>query len=467
MRTAAHHTVPDDTTTVPAWFAWLPPYLRRPLENNPALRKIGSNTSWLMLERLVDLTIRFFVGAWVIRYLGPEHYGIYNYALSFVALFSVFATLGLDKIVVRNLARNHHDPGVLLGTALALRFVAALFTLGGIVVLTISIEAVPLRRLAILLVAGQLIFQSANVFDLWFQAQVRSKYVVWARITVTVLFLGSQIACILLHLPLHAFLLLFLVQAALNALGLFICFRIAGPQQVRLRVHASIAKNIFRDAWPLLFAGLSISIYMRIDQVMLGTMIGNAAVGIYGAAVKVSELWYFVPTALVTSVFPSIVQMRMNAPAAVYRARLQMLYDGMALFSYVVILLVTLFATPIVHLLFGSEYVASVAILQVHIWALLFVSMGIARAQWLVAENLTLFSMTTTVLGAVANIGLNIILIPHFEGLGAAWATLLSYALAAYLSSLLFKPLRPVFFQLTKAVAAPFRLHTFLKSKPS
>ena len=86
----------------PGWVQWLPASLRRRIEGSPTLQRIVSNTSWLMLERVVNMTIRFFVGVWVVRYLGPEQYGVYSYALSFVGLFTALTTLGLDGLVIRN-----------------------------------------------------------------------------------------------------------------------------------------------------------------------------------------------------------------------------------------------------------------------------------------------------------------------------------------------------------------------------
>ena len=410
-----------------------------------------------MVERLVDMTIRFFVGAWLVRYLGPDQYGVYSYALSFVVLFGALSSLGLDNIAVRDLSKDKPDAGAILATVLALRLAAAVGTIGLLAVTIFSLEDDGLTRVAVLIAAGQLLFHPAHVFDLWFQSQVQSKYVVWTRSVVTVLFSGSQIVFILAGLPLTAFIVLILVQAALTALGLFICFRLAGPGPLRWRPRLATARAMMRDAWPLIIAGVSISVYMRIDQVMIGEMIGLAEVGIYGAAVKVSEIWYFIPTVIAASVFPKIVQLRQDAHPTTYKARMQTLYDGMALLSYGVIGVITVLAAPIIEVLFGPDFGASAAILQVHIWALLFVALGVARAKWLVAENLTLFSMVATVLGAVVNVGLNVLLIPSYAGLGAAWATLFSYTVAAYLSCLLLKPMRPVFAQLTASLFAPVR----------
>jgi PST family polysaccharide transporter len=408
------------------------------------LQKIANNVTWLMLQRIVELAIRFFVGAWLVRYLGPQQFGVYSYAVSFVALFADFAALGLDKIVVRDLARGLLPGGKVLATALALRALAAILTVGLVFVVTELVEDEPQVRNAVLVLSVQLLFSPAMVLDLWFQSQVNSKYVVWIRTAVTVAVAGVQAACILAGLSLQAFLILVLVQSVLTTVGLLICFWMVGPRAIRWRGSLALAAEMSRDAWPLLFAGMSIAIYMRIDQVMLGKLVGIEAVGTYGAAVKVSEIWYFVPTALAVSVFPSIVQMRSRATAEAYQRRLQSLYDGMALYSYLVIQ-------------------GSVAVLRVHILSLIFVSLGVIYTRWLVAEDLIAFSMITTFFGAVVNVVLNFALIPAFGAVGAAWATLISYAVAGYLSLVMFRPLRPAFLQQSKALAAPLRFRSIAR----
>jgi PST family polysaccharide transporter len=427
------------------------------------LQKIANNVTWLMLQRIVELAIRFFVGAWLVRYLGPQQFGVYSYAVSFVALFADFAALGLDKIVVRDLARGLLPGGKVLATALALRALAAILTVGLVFVVTELVEDEPQVRNAVLVLSVQLLFSPAMVLDLWFQSQVNSKYVVWIRTAVTVAVAGVQAACILAGLSLQAFLILVLVQSVLTTVGLLICFWMVGPRAIRWRGSLALAAEMSRDAWPLLFAGMSIAIYMRIDQVMLGKLVGIEAVGTYGAAVKVSEIWYFVPTALAVSVFPSIVQMRSRATAEAYQRRLQSLYDGMALYSYLVILIMMSTAPLVIDALFGAAFQGSVAVLRVHILSLIFVSLGVIYTRWLVAEDLIPFSMITTFFGAVVNVVLNFALIPAFGAVGAAWATLISYAVAGYLSLVMFRPLRPAFLQQSKALAAPLRFRSIAR----
>ena len=417
-----------------------------------------------MVQRIVELPIRFLVGAWLIRYLGPQQFGVYSYSLSFVLLFADVAALGMDKIVVRDLTRGVFPIGEILATSVAMRVVAALSTTILVVAVAAATEDDPLIRNAIWVLAIQLLFSPALVVDLWFQFQVDSQYVAWIRIGATAVIAAIQVVFIMSGFPLQAFLWLLVAQSALVALGLLIAFRKVGPRELEWRRNLRLATGMARDALPLLLAGLSVAVYMRIDQVMLGRLAGFDSVGAYGAAVKVSEIWYFVPMALAISVFPGIVQIRARGTLQEYQRRLQLLYDGMALYSYAVIILVLAAAPMVVQVLFGASFVGTAEILRVHVLSLVFVSMSVIFARWLVAEDLMKFSMVTTILGAIANVIFNLLLIPKYEAVGAAWATVLSYALSSYLSLVFFRPLRSAFAQQTRALASPLRLRAVIRS---
>jgi PST family polysaccharide transporter len=172
-------------------------------------------------------------------------------------------------------------------------------------------------------------------------------------------------------------------------------------------------------------------LYMRIDQVMLGAMLGNEAVGIYSAAVRVSELWYVVPASIVASIAPAIVTAREAGPV-VYKQKLEQLFRAMVLISYAVTVPMFLVSQPLVVLIFGAEYAAAGPVLAVHVWASLFVALGIASSQYLLLEGLNHVSLQRTAVGAVANVLLNLAWIPRYGALGAAFATLISYAIANF-----------------------------------
>ena len=421
-----------------------------------------------MSERLVNMTIRFFVGVWVVRYLGPENYGIYSYALSFAGLFVAFVTLGLDNIVVRNLSREGAEEGKILGTALALRLGSAILTMGVVAAIVLTVNDRWLTQLAVLIISGHLIFKAADVFDLWFQSQIKSKYPVRVRMASITLYCGGQVAFILAGFPVLAFIALYVVQILWQTGGTYVMYRwVRGDNRPQLYFDWGVGQRMLRDSWPLIFASLSIAVYMKIDQVMLGQMSSEEAVGIYATAVKISEMWYFIPGAIAKSVFPKIVSSKEGSSADRYSSRMQALYDTVALISFVVIIPVVLSAHSVVGLLFGDAYAGSAPILVVHIWAFLFVSAGVVRGRWLVAENLTRFAMVASLLGATVNVGLNWFLIPVHDGLGAAWATLFSQIFATYISGLAFAPARMSFVQISKSIFVAFRIRSAINGLKS
>jgi O-antigen/teichoic acid export membrane protein len=111
----------------------------------------------------------------------------------------------------------------------------------------------------------------------------------------------------------------------------------------------------------------------------------------------------------------------------------------------------------IVTFLYGEAYSKAGDVLMIHIWAGVFVGLGVASSKWFVNENLQLYSFYRTLSGAILNIGLNYILIPIYGVIGAAIATLLSQFVASYLFNIIDKKVRYTFFLQTKALLFPLR----------
>jgi PST family polysaccharide transporter len=183
---------------------------------------------------------------------------------------------------------------------------------------------------------------------------------------------------------------------------------------------------------------------MKIDQIMLGQLIGDEAVGIYSAAVRISEVWYFVPMAIVVSVFPAILEAKKRSEK-LYYDRLQRLYDVMVWLAIAVALPMSFLSTTIITLLFGDAYKQAGTILSIHIWAAIFVFLGVASGKWFLAENRQILSLQRTVFGAIANVILNLVLISQFGTIGAAIATVLAQLSAALFYDLMQKETRHMF----------------------
>lgn len=431
---------------------------------SPGFKKIIRNIGWLSAERLIRMALSFFVGIYVIRYLGPEQFGKLSYSTSFVFLFLAITKLGLDEIVVRNLVKEDHAKARILGTAFVLKLlgcvVAFLIISAGIIT---STDDLLVRQMTII-IAFSMIFTCFDILDLWFQSQILSKSIAIVRSLQFVISSLAKLSFIWFKLPLVAFAYLFIADTVIRAIGMTWVYLQDKQQQIgRWKVDKSVALDLMQNSWPLILSGVMVTIYMSIDQVMLGNMSSSKEVGNYAAAVKFSEVWYFIPTVICSSVFPAIVQAKQHSQAEYY-AKIQRLYDLMAFMSWGIAIAVSFSSQYVLTTLLGSEYSSAGAVLTLHIWSGIFIFLGVARGNWLVIENKTHLSLMTQLMGAVTNVVLNIFLIQEYGAIGAAIATLISYAVSSYLSCIIFPDMRATGWMLTKALLIPLRYKSLLSN---
>jgi polysaccharide transporter, PST family len=413
---------------------------------------ILSNTGWLFADRVLRMTVGFIIGVWIARYLGAEQYGLLSYATAFVYLFNPLITLGLDNVVIRDIVDDPETKNELLGTTFRLKLLGGALAFIGVMALIAVVrpnEPLVLGLTAILAAATSL--QAFETIDLWFQSQVQSKYTVLAKNFAFFGIAALKIFLLIKQAPLVAFAWASFAEMVIASVALIAIYRFKGHSFTAWQWRFPLAKSLLRESFPLLLSGLTIMIYMKIDQIMLGQMIGDRAVGIYAAATRISEAWYFIPTAIVSSVTPSIYKARKQSEAAYYRyvGRLLRAMNGIAI---AVAVPVTILAPSIIQLCYGKDYLSSSSVLVVHIWAAIFVFMGVATLPYFIAEGLTQLTLRRTVLGAIINVVLNFFLIPSYMGVGAAIATVISQAVASYLSHAFHPRTRKLFWIQTRSL---------------
>ena len=414
----------------------------------PGFRKYFENTSWLLGERILRMAVSLFVGIYVARYLGPERFGLLSYALSFVWLFSSLASFGLDDILVRELVQRPEQRNNLLGTVFWLKVC-------GTAVMGIAIAAV-LQFMAedqrtswmIVIIAFGFLFQATNVIEFYFQAQVQSKFTVRAQVVQLLITSIFKIYLVWSKAELVWFALALMLDQAVVAVLFLLMYHWKIEWFPFFSFQWKHAKKLMIDAWPLIFTGMVVSVYMKIDQVMLKEMLDAKAVGVYASAVKLCEAWYFVPTAVMASLFPAVIEARKKSET-VYDERIQKLYDLMVWGSVAIALPTTLLADWVILILYGTDFQEAADVLRIYIWAGVFVSLGVASSKWLVTENLQRYLFYRTALGAVLNISCNLWLIPIYGIRGAVFATLISYFIVAYASLGFFKKTRGNFWAAT------------------
>lgn len=428
-----------------SWSKYLPAFVCKKLEGRHDLQKVIGNIGWLFFDKIIRMGVGLIVGVWVARYLGPEQYGKFNYALAFVALFSAFSNLGLDSIVIREIVRDPECTDETLGTAFVLKLVGAVvtFVLSAVFIYVLRPDD-GIAQIMVLIVAVGTFFQAFDTIDFWFQSQVRSRFTVFARNSAFAIVSLAKVMFIWFGAPLVAFAFAGVAEIVLGTYGLVLAYRYTGHRLNKWYFKLASAKELLRESWPLFLSGVFVTLYIKIDQVMVGDMLGDREVGIYSAAVRLVEVWYFIPMAITSSVLPAVIKAKAKGEAEYY-AILGNLYLLMIWLSLAVAICITLLAGPIVQTVFGQEYRAGSSVLSISCWSGLFIFFGLVSNHWYLLERLNHYTLYRHIIGALLNIALNLLLIPRYGITGAAVATLVTQFGTSYMFDLVNRPTRILF----------------------
>jgi PST family polysaccharide transporter len=422
------------------------------------LSRVASNSGWWLAERAGVLLLTLVTSIVVVRTLGPAQYGELSYLLALAGLLAPLAQFGISGLVARALLEGPNDEAAVLRAAMLLRLAGCVlaFVVGALYWLAFE-EHGSGRWLLLVLLAAQFatVFQVA---EFWFQVRLEAaRLVPWrtgATIVAAVLKMAVAAATGDSRWVAAAFALEFLLTGGAAWLALR---RAGGRWTVPGRSPEWLQWFARRSPW-LLLSGLAEVIYLRIDIVLLERLRGVEEAGIYAVAARLSEVWYMVPVALMGAVFPVLWQRRTDAAA--YERSLQGSLDLLCGLALLLAVLVQWLGAPLVELLFGARFAASVPVLQIHIWAGVFVFMRALLSRWLLAEDLLRFSLVTHLAGALLNVALNLLLIPRYGAIGAAAATVASYAAAGWLALFMSARTRPIGWMMGRALLLPLRWGT-------
>lgn len=443
---------------IPNWLDQKYTLVKDKFERSVTFQRIASNLGWLFFDNLLRLGVGLFVGAWVARYLGPKLYGTYNYALAYYSIFSVVATLGLERIVVRDLVREPDRKEEILGSAFFLKLIggaiAILFCVGSMYALRPSDR---LTHWLIGIIAAGSLFQSIDVINFWFQSHHQSKYVVVPKNTALLIISAVKVFLIIKKASLIAFAVAGLIEIALGSLGLVLAYRHKGYLVTAWKLRFTRARQLLSDCWPLIFSGLALHIHAKIDQVMLGEMIGESEVGHYSAAMKLIEFFGFLPMIVYSSVAPIITKAKLESETR-YHSRLLNLYRFMFILFLITAIPLFILSEKIVVIIFGNDYRAAGVLLSLFAVRLFFTNMGVAKSLFITNENLFRYSLISAILGAVINIVLNYLLIPKYASIGAIWAMIISFFFTTFIFDLFYKGVRQNLKLMTIAVFTPWKI---------
>lgn len=390
-------------------------------------QKYFKNTAWMFLGQAFSL-FSLFINIWVARYLGPNDFGRLSYALAFSGMFSFIAGLGVSSILIRELVKYPEKRDKLLGTSFVL------LLSGGVVAFLIAsisaflfVEDVVVRNLAIIF-ALSFIFSPFYVINSYFQASVQAKKNSQAHIFNIILSSSLKLILILSGKGIIWLMLVYVGEFIFNSLFFIFNYLRAGLKIINWRFDWKLARSILSVSWLITLSSAAAILYMRIDQVMISYYLGSVAVGFYAAAVRLVEVWYFIPTIICGSLFPAIVNAK-SLSRDDYHKRLRALYLFLGIAAILIAIPSVILAPWFINLFYGWEFSGSVDILRIYIWSGVGFFLTWGLNSYYLSENKLKSLFLLSFLSVFTNIVLNFFFIPRLGAVGAAWATLISYSI--------------------------------------
>lgn len=406
------------------------------LQNHQGFMKYFKNTSWLFGEKILRLIVGLFVGIWVARYLGPQQFGLFSYAQSFVGLFGVIATFGLDSVVVRELVKDENRRDELLGTAFWLKLGGAFLVLALLLAAINFTSNSHNTNMIIFIIASATIFQSFNVIDFYFQSKVLSRYIVFANFISLFISTILKIVLILTNAPLITFAWVVLFDSFVLVCGyIYFYTKQKNLTLLKWKFEKKSALFLLRESWPLMMGGISFVLFSNIDNIMIKELLNEYSAGIYSAAYKLVTLWYFLPGLILGSLFPAIVAVHDNE--ALFYRRILSLSTLLIWVSIFIFVLYTLFEKSIIALTYADRYADSVEVLALLSLVNILIFYNSVWNQWMVVENRTKRTLYFHLITAILNIILNYYMIEIYGIKGAVYALLVSLIAAYFIFSLL------------------------------
>ncbi len=425
------------------------------------LLQYSKSTFWGLFNRILLLSMSFITSILIARYLGPVKFGELTYFISIIAILMPIVDFGLIGIFVKELVQNEQNNNRILGSVFVFKFLVALLLVLFCALFSFYQIDTFEERCLFLIISVSLIFHPLNSLEFWFESKVKIGKT--SLMKTLFLFISAlvKISFIYFNFSLWYFGLAYSIEVFLVGVSLVISFLIEKESFLKWRFDFNIIRRLLSKSWLLFLSGISAIVYFKIDQIMLKKLFTFQELGFYSAAIKFSEAWYFLPHIITSALFPALIKVKNDKEK--YNGRFQKLSDILFLASISIAIIVSLLSQYIIDLTYGEAYESSAAILSIHVWSGIFVFFSAILSKWLIVEEYYVYSLVVQLSGAIINVVLNLFLIPNYGGIGAAYATLISYTFSSIIIIAILPKTRKIAYIFMKSFLIPIRLVNRIK----
>ncbi len=403
-------------------------------------KRVFNNAKWIIICKFAQSVIQLVVGMLCARYLGPDNYGLINYAASIVAFAMPIMKLGFDATLVSELVSSPEKEKEIMGTSLCLNIFSSFVCVGGV---TLFAFLMNMNQSDVILVCFlysiSLCFAAIEMIQYWFQYKLMSKYSSVVMLSSYILVSGYKV--FLLATAKNVYWFAFSHSVEYGLIGLVLVF-IYLKKGKGFSFSFSTAKSLIFKSKHYILSSMMLVVIQNTDHIMITTMISTEENGYYSAAITCVGVVQFVYTAIIDSFRPLILQNKKDNSCN-YELNVKRLYSIILYMAIAQSILFTIFSKLIVQVLYGKDYLNAAPVLQILTWYLAFSYMGAVRNVWILAEGKQKYLWMINLSGAGFNVVFNLIMIPYFGACGAAVASLLTQIFTNFILGFIIKPIRP------------------------
>ena len=406
--------------------------------------RIAKNSLVQMVAGLLNKILGVALIIYAARQLGTDGFGQYTFVLSMHAIFYILTDFGLGILTTRDLAQNPKQESRYLTNIVILRCLLSVLAGVGMIGTVILLgHPAPIVQLTSILAFAFFFNSNIDTVTAIFNAHQRMEIPSTVSVIANTFRVTASLGALAAHGGVAALIWIHAIYAAVHMSILFwLLFYFIRPVFV---LDLKFWKKMIKQAYPLALASPFSIIYFRIDTVMLASMQGQDAVGIYGAAYRLLEFTLIIPAYYCTAIFPVISTSYEKNPKRfllIYRRSLKYMW----IISLPVAMGAVVLAPRFISVLFGDPYAASVPVLSVLMWTFVLIAVNSINSPYLIVMGKQKVVTVLIMIGMIVNVVFNFIFIPQYGELGAAWVTLGSEILNVLLFTIvLFKPLKMEF----------------------
>ena len=410
-----------------------------------------NNASWLIGGKILQMILTLIVGVLTARYLGPANQGLVDYGLAYVSFFAAFSNLGINSIIMKEFVDNPDEQGEAIGSALVLKLLSGFMSMVVIFCVSFFLDKGDWETILIVFLCSVgILFHVFDTFNYWFQAQYKAKVTAITVVVAYAIVSAYKILLLALGKGVEWFAISTAVDYFAYAVIIVIFYKTYnGP---KLKFSFKKAKGLLKLSYNYILSALMVSIYTQTDKIMLKTMIDETQVGYYGRASAICTMWVFILTAIIDSIFPTILRLK-GVDEEEYKRKNRQLYAIVFYVCLFVSVFFVILSEFCINVLYGEAYLPAANTLRICTLYTAFSYLGVARNAWIVSEHKQKYLKHIYLGAAIINIALNAIFIPLWKSEGAAFASLVSQILTGIVLPLLIKPLRPNGVLMLEAIA--------------